>query len=88
MLSVSRNAYYHWLQSRPGKWAQENAELLKEIRLIHALSGQTYGSPGITQELHKRGYSCSRARRGTSDVKEGDLCENKKEIQGDNSIET
>ena len=62
VLSVSRSAYYHWLQSRPGKWAQENAELLKEIRLIHAQRRQTYGSPRITQALHKRGYSCSRAR--------------------------
>jgi len=59
---ISRSAYYNWLTSKPGKWAQENAELLKEIKIIHKQSRQTYGSPRITRELHKRGYSCSRAR--------------------------
>lgn len=62
VLSVNRSAYYHWLGSTPGKWAQENAELLKQIRIIHEQSRHTYGSPRITKELHKRGYSCSRAR--------------------------
>ena len=62
LLSSSRSAYYNWLTSKPGKWAQENAELLQEIRVIHQHSRQTYGSPRITRELHQRGYSCSRAR--------------------------
>jgi putative transposase len=62
VLCISRSAYYNWLTSKPGKWAQENTELLKEIRIIHKQSRQTYGSPRVTKELHKRGYSCSRAR--------------------------
>ena len=62
VLSVSRSSYYNWLCGKPGKWTQENAELLKEIKVIHEQSRQTYGSPRITRELHKRGYSCSRAR--------------------------
>ena len=61
-MSVSRSAYYHWLMSTPSKWAQENAELLREIKIIHEQSQQTYGSPRIAKELHKRGYRCSRAR--------------------------
>jgi len=36
--------------------------LLPEIRVIHQDSRQIYGSPRVTQELHQRGYSCSRAR--------------------------
>jgi len=36
--------------------------LLKEIRIIHKQSRQTYGSPRITRALHNRGYACSRAR--------------------------
>jgi putative transposase len=62
VLSVSRSGYYSWLTSKPGKWAQENAELLKEIMIIHQQRRQTYGSPRVSRELHKRGYSCSRAR--------------------------
>lgn len=62
VLSISRSSYYNWLCSKPGKWALENAELLKEIKIIHEQSRQTYGSPRITREMHKRGYSCSRAR--------------------------
>ena len=62
VLSISRGSYYNWLCSKPGKWAIENAELLKEIRIIHEQSRQTYGSPRITKELHNLCYSCSRAR--------------------------
>ena len=62
VLRVSRSGYYNWLTSKPDKWMLENAELLTEIRIIHEQSRQTYGSPRITRELHKRGYSCSRAR--------------------------
>jgi putative transposase len=36
--------------------------LLKKIRIIHEQSRQTYGSPRVTIELHKLGYTCSRAR--------------------------
>lgn len=62
MLSVSRTAYYNWLTSKPGKWTAENAKLLEDIKSIHEESRQTYGSPRITQELHRRGYCCSRPR--------------------------
>ena len=62
VLCISRNSYYNWLCSKPGKWALENDELLKQIKIIHKQSRQTYGSPRITIELHKRGYTCSRDR--------------------------
>lgn len=62
LLAISRSAYYRWLTSKPSKWAQENAALLKEIKVIHHRSRQTYGSPRITQQLQHRGYWCSRAR--------------------------
>lgn len=62
VLHVSRSGYYSWLTSKPGKWTLENAGLTKEIRIIHEQSRKTYGSPRVTKQLHKRGYTCSRPR--------------------------
>ena len=61
-LSVSRSGYYEWRKRTPGKREQENEKLLDEIKKIHKDSRETYGSPRITLELHKLGYSCSRPR--------------------------
>lgn len=61
-LTVSRSSYHHWLKRTENKWKQENIALLKEIKIIYKHSRHTYGSPRVTDELHKRGYSCSRVR--------------------------
>lgn len=62
VFKVSKSSYYYWLGHRVGKWEQTNAPILHQIRSIHAASKQTYGSPRINRELHKRGWMVSRPR--------------------------
>ena len=51
-LNVSSKGYYVW-KKRPAK--VEDPELVSEIRIIHAQSRKTYGSPRVTEELHAQG---------------------------------
>jgi len=62
VLQVSRSGYYRWLKSRPSRRTIENRELTDEIRRIHTLSKQTYGSPRITAELNAGSSKASRPR--------------------------
>ena len=63
-LQVSTSGYYNWQTRRvaPGPRALETQELSKEVEGIHAQSRQTYGSPRIVKELHRRGRRHGRAR--------------------------
>lgn len=81
VLCVSRSSYYNWLCRKPGKWALENAELLKQIKIIHKQSRQTYGSPRITEELHRLGYTCSRARVARIMAKNGICAKTKRKFK-------
>lgn len=62
MLNVSRNGYYKFLRSPPSKREEENKSLLTKIKLIHAKSRETYGSPRVHAALQLEGESCSRKR--------------------------
>ncbi len=62
VLGVSRSGYYAWRDRPPSPRAQTNAALLTRIRLVHAQSRQTYGSPRIHAELRAQGIPCSRHR--------------------------
>lgn len=62
VLGVNRSGYYAWRNREPSQREQYNEMLLIEIRAIHQEYMQLYGSPRITQELHRRGYKCSRSR--------------------------
>jgi len=53
MMGVSKSGYYAWRDRRPSKCARENAILKSEIRVVHAESRGTYGSPRVHQELRK-----------------------------------
>jgi putative transposase len=56
---VSASAFYAWAaKGAQGQRAAEHAqaELVAEIRTIHAESGGTYGSPRVTHELRRRGW--------------------------------
>jgi putative transposase len=57
LLTVSRSAYYQWrsLQSSFSERQQKNADLLENIRTIHAQSKHTYGSPRVTAQLRREG---------------------------------
>ena len=59
---VSKSSYYYWQSHQVGKWEQTNAPIVHQIRSIHAISKQTYGSPRISRELQKRGWLVSRPR--------------------------
>jgi transposase InsO family protein len=61
-LEVSRSGYYRWLQKPKSKREEANETLLEEIRKVHKASGETYGSPRITDELRANGHKCSENR--------------------------
>jgi putative transposase len=56
-LAVSPSGCYDWQKRRtnPGPRAVAHQTLTQEIRLIHAQSRQTYGTPRIVAELRKNG---------------------------------
>lgn len=62
VLQVSRSGYYDWLGRPDSNRCSENQVLVAKIREIHERSHRTYGSPRITDDLHDRGYFCSRPR--------------------------
>jgi putative transposase len=56
---VSASAYYAWsAKGEQGRRAagHAQAELVAKIRIIHAESDGTYGSPRVTYELHRPGW--------------------------------
>ena len=55
LMGVSKSGYYAWCNRHPSKRDLENARLKSEIRVVHAESRGTYGSPRVYQELRKRG---------------------------------
>jgi len=65
-LHMARSTYYGWKTRPPCARAIENIRLKREMRLIHAESDRTYGSPRMRLELQHRGYpriSLSRVMR-------------------------
>ena len=61
-LEVSKSAYYAWCTNLDNdKQPSRRADLIQEIRDIYEGSNATYGSPRVTVELSKRGFSVSRA---------------------------
>lgn len=62
VLKVSKSGYYKWVKSSPSKRFMENQQLTEQIRQIHRLSKQTYGSPRIAEVLHDRSCKVSRQR--------------------------
>lgn len=63
VLGVARSGFYHWLNRRPSRYERENKEMLKAINQIYNKPAKRcYGSPRITMELRRQGFSCSRPR--------------------------
>jgi putative transposase len=62
VMNVSPSGYYAW-RSRPVS-AREmaNQELVDKIKVVHAESHKTYGSPRIYRELKDNGVACSENR--------------------------
>ncbi|HYK56068.1 MAG TPA: IS3 family transposase, partial [Flavisolibacter sp.] len=62
VFKVSRSGYYAWLNSKPGKRALENQQLLGQIKQVYEKSRKTYGSPRITMALKASAVAVSRPR--------------------------
>ena len=54
VLQVSRSGYYAWLRRPASPRATRRAELAAQIRVAHADSRGTYGSPRVHRELRDR----------------------------------
>ena len=58
-LAVSPSGYYAWVARPESRRTAENRRLVAEIRVIHAASRQTYGSPRIHATLQAQGQRVS-----------------------------
>ena len=55
ILAVSPSGYYAWVARPESRRAAENRRLVAEIRVIHAESRRTYGSPRVHATLQAQG---------------------------------
>lgn len=55
-LEVGRSGFYAWLYRPESPRSIENRRLLVDIRVIHAQSRRTYGSPRVHAELRAKGH--------------------------------
>ncbi len=61
-LKVSPSGYYAWRVRPESRRSRDDRELTRAIRLMHAESDGTYGSPRIHVELTASGFTCGRAK--------------------------
>ena len=62
VLEVSKSGYYAWRDRPPSKREMANQELAREIEKVFMASGETYGSPRISQVMRRQGLICSKKR--------------------------
>ena len=61
-VKVSPSGYYAWCTRPESRRRCYDRELTQAIRLLHAESGGTYGSPRMHAELNDSGFPCGRAK--------------------------
>ena len=61
-LDLSASGYYAWRSRPESRRAASNRALIDDIRLIHAESSGTYGSPSVHATLRRHGRRVGRAR--------------------------
>ena len=61
-MSVSASGYYAWRQREPSARAQQDAQLLTQIRAVFDAHKGRYGSPKIHQVLRRMGIFIARKR--------------------------
>jgi putative transposase len=66
VLDVSTSGYYAWRKRRPSQRAQANVVLVAQIRQVHQVSKQRYGSPRVQRELQALGYRLHPETRGAA----------------------
>jgi transposase InsO family protein len=62
LLEVSRQGYYAYATRPPSPRVRADVELCEAIRNIFTATRETYGSPRILRELHRRGFSVGKRR--------------------------
>ena len=62
VLDVSRSGYYAWRKRPVSAREMANQQLVAEMRVIHAETYETYGSPRMCDELNDKGIPCSENR--------------------------
>ncbi len=62
LLEVSRAAFYQRRNGAPSKRGVTDAELLEQIRAVHAESKGTYGAPRMHKELLHRHVPCGKRK--------------------------
>lgn len=62
VLEVAPSGYYAWLQQPLSKRAQEDARLLRLIRVSFIASQGIYGAPRVFLDLREAGETCSKHR--------------------------
>lgn len=60
VLAVSRSGFYAWRRREPSVTARRRAALTEQIRHVHRVSRETYGSPRVHAELVAKGQTCNR----------------------------
>jgi len=61
-MKVSPSGYYAWRTRPMSRRRRYDRELMQAVRLLHAESGGTYGSPRLRVELNDAGFACGRAK--------------------------
>jgi len=61
-MGVSASGYYAWRRRPESRRTRHNRELMRAIRVVHAESDGTYGSPRIHAALNASGVACGRAK--------------------------
>ena len=61
-MKVSTSGYYAWRTRPESRRKRHDRELMQAIRLLHAESGGTYGSPRMQVELNDSGFPYCRAK--------------------------
>jgi putative transposase len=62
VLDLSPSGYYAWRKRPVSAREMANQEMVENIKVVHAESRETYGSPRVYQELKEQGVACSENR--------------------------
>ena len=63
-LQVSRSGFYAWQRRAPSALAQQDAQLVRRLRLLHAQHRRLYGRPRLHRALRAAGVRISAKRVG------------------------
>jgi len=62
MLEVTRAGFYAWQSREASERSRQDAQLIEQVRDVHARSRGFYGSPRVTQQLRLDGVCVGRRR--------------------------